>query len=169
MRGLISFLTFVFSLNAFAGSATPPSNFAAGLMIGTITSINGKYWLSKRGALDFGIGFSGSPDTALYADYLYHIPNVFGAGSKFTRETAGYIGGGGGIAFWDDSYECGRFGCDRRTRRTSSGVFIRGLVGLEWYAAPTRFGVFGELGPTILFAPVSASGLDAEVGGRFYF
>jgi len=166
---MILLIATLFHLNAHAGSASPPADFGGGLMVGSITAITGKYWLDKKSAIDFGAGFAGSPDTALYADYLYHVPNVFGTSSKFTRETAGYFGGGGGIAFWDDSYDCGRWGCNRRRERTSTGIFLRGLVGLEWFAAPTRFGVFGELGPTFLFTPASASGLDVGIGGRFYF
>jgi len=138
-------------------------------MTGSMTSVTGKYWLQKEAALDFGIGFAGYPGSALYLDYLWHIPGVFGRNSKFGRESSIYFGGGGGVAFWDDTYDCGRWHCDRRPRQRESGVFIRGLAGVEWYAAPTRFGVFGELGPTILLSPASGSGLDIGVGGRWYF
>ncbi|MGE4132859.1 MAG: hypothetical protein AB7F86_14560 [Bdellovibrionales bacterium] len=146
-----------------------PNQFGLGVMGGTIFSITGKYWFTKQGALDFGIGVAGSHGTAIYADYLFHIPKIFGTGTRFGRETSGYFGGGGGIGFWSDSYECGRWHCHRHSDDSGTGVFIRGLVGFEWYPAPTRFGVFGELGPTLLFTPHSGSGIDVGVGGRYYF
>lgn len=169
MRNLLIILAVFIPLQTSAGPADPPAEFGLGGMVGSMVSVTGKYWLSKSGALDFGFAFSGNPDAALYADYLYHIPQIFGRSAKFTRETAGYFGGGGGIAFWDDSYECGRWGCDRRREREGTGIFLRGLVGFEWFAAPTRFGVFGELGPTVLIAPDIAADLDVGVGGRYYF
>ena len=160
----------ILSLGSMAASFKPnPGSFAGGLMIGSMTAVTGKYFLSKEAALDFGVGFGGYPGSALYLDYLWHIPGVFGTNSKFGRESSIYFGGGGGIAFWDDTYECGRWHCDHRPRNTETGVFIRGLVGVEWYAAPTRFGVFGELGPTILLSPATGSGLDVGIGGRWYF
>lgn len=169
MRKLILIFTALLYLPSFAGPANPPAEFAFGGMLGNIVSATGKYWFSKRSAIDFGIGFSGSPDAAIYGDYLFHVPQVFGKTTKFTRESALYFGGGVGIAFWEDSYDCGRWGCDRRRSRSGTGFFVRGLVGVEWYAAPTRFGVFGELGPTVLFSPTTATDVDVGVGGRFYF
>lgn len=161
----IIFLT-LFTFNAFAGSATPPGDLGLGLMVGGMSAVTGKYWLDKKSAIDFGVAFN---DLGLYADYIHHIPNIFGTGSKFTRETAGYFGGGGGVAFWNNSYSCGRWGCDRKATKTESGVFLRAFAGFEWFAAPTRFGVFAELGPTILFTPSQATDFDVQIGGRFYF
>lgn len=155
-----------FSFNASAGSATPPGNFALGLTIGSMSAVTGKYWLDKRSAIDFGLTFD---DLGIYGDYIFHIPNIFGKGSKFTRETAGYFGGGAGVVFWDDSYECGRWGCDRQREKTDTGFFIRGFAGFEWFADPTRFGVFAEVGPTILFTPETDTDFDVQVGGRYYF
>lgn len=156
------------AINSAHAAGGPPADFGLGLMVGSITAMTGKYHIDSRGAVAFGIGF-GDPGTAIYADYLYHVPGMFGTGTKFGRETSGYFGGGAGIGFWDDDYECGRWHCDRRRRDDATGVFIRGLFGFEWYAKPTRFGVFAELGPTILLAPDSGSGLDVGVGGRWYF
>lgn len=165
--------TFIFVLLAISSSAQassgPPADFGAGLMIGSMTSMTGKYWLDKRGAVDFGLGFEGSHDMTIYADYLWHLPGIFGSNSRFGRETSGYIGGGAGVWFWHDSYECGRWGCDRRKDDSGTGVFIRGLCGFEWYAVPTRFGVFAELGPTFLLTPDTGGDLDVGLGGRYYF
>lgn len=145
------------------------SDFGLGVMLGTITSVTGKYWLTQNGAIDFGIGFSDRNTTVIYADYLWHQAGIFGQGTRFGRETSGYIGGGGGLAFWNGNHdECGRWRCDGG-RSDSGGLFIRGLVGFEWHPAPTRFGVFAELGPTILLVPKTEGSLDIGIGGRFYF
>lgn len=152
-----------------AGAVTPaPDQIGVGMMIGSITSATGKYWLTGKSALDFGLGVD-NPGVVLYGDYLWHVPGMFGRNSQFGRETSGYFGGGLGLSFWDDDYECGRWHCERRTTKKGTGVFIRGLFGFEWYPKPAPWGVFLELGPTILLTPVSGSGLDVGLGGRYYF
>jgi hypothetical protein len=167
MKYLIVFFLF-FTTQARAASA-PPADFGLGLMVGTMISMTGKYWLDKHGALDFGVSSTGSRGMAVYADYLWHIPGIFGTSTRFGRETSGYVGGGGGVGFWHDSYECGRWGCARRSDDSGTGIFIRGLCGFEWYPRTTRFGVFTELGPTFMFAPSTGGSLDLGVGGRYYF
>ncbi len=152
-----------------AAFAAPPSDFGAGLMIGSMVSATGKVWLDEQNAVDFGLGFSGSDDVAIYADYLWHARGVFGSTTRFGRETTGYLGGGAGISFWSDSYDCGRFGCDRRRDDSGTGVFIRALLGFEWVPATTRFGVFAEIGPSFLIVPEVDGDLDIGIGARYYF
>lgn len=145
------------------------NDIGLGLMLGSMNAVTGKYWLSDQGAIDFGIGFSGRNALAFYGDFLWHIPGIFGSGTKFGRETSGYLGGGAGIGTWNDSYDCGRWKCDRRRDDSGTGVFVRALFGFEWFPARTRFGVFAELGPTLLLAPDTGGSLDIGVGGRYYF
>jgi hypothetical protein len=149
--------------------AVPAANeIGVGVMVGTIISATGKYWLSNQGAIDFGVGFSDHSTTVLYADYLWHIPRVFGTGTRFGRETQLYFGGGAGVGFWNHDNRCGRWGCDDRTSDTT-GLFIRGLVGFEWFPSTTRFGVFAEVGPSILLTPHTDGAVDIGIGGRYYF
>jgi len=152
-------------------SAPRPGDFGLGLMLGSIISITGKYWLNKQGALDFGFGFVGQPWTMLYADYLWHIPRAFGTGTKFGRESSLYFGGGGGLGFWNSANGCGHWNCSWDSEHANSGIglFVRGLVGAEWYPAPSRFGLFGELGPSIMLIPGTWGALDFDIGGRYYF
>ncbi len=66
------------SRESYKTSAVPAENeFGLGLMVGTIVSVTGKYWLTDQAALDFGLGFVGSPWTAIYADYLWHHAGSF--------------------------------------------------------------------------------------------
>jgi hypothetical protein len=143
--------------------------FGLGLMIGTFFAATGKYWLSNQAAIDFGMGFVGYPWFVTYADYLWHMPRVFGTRSQFGRESSLYFGGGGGVGFWSSTDACGHWACGWDNHESGSAVFIRGLAGVEWYPAPTRFGVFGELGPSILVAPHTWGTVDVNIGGRYYF
>lgn len=173
-RFLLIIFACVFTFQVRASTPTGSSGggpFGLGLMVGSIISVTGKYWLSERGALDFGLGFVGQPWTVLYADYIWHIPGLFGKGTQFGRETKAYFGGGGGVGFWRQNGDCGRWNCSWDSNRTGSGtgVFIRGLFGFEWSPNHTPFGVFGELGPSILLTPGTGGTLDVGVGGRYYF
>lgn len=142
-----------------------------GSMIGTIISATGKYWLSDQAALDFGIGFVGSSWVIVYGDYLWHLPRIFGTNSQFGRDSSLYFGGGGGVGFWNGYGACGHWECDwsSHTSNSGAGLFIRGVSGVEWYPQTTRFGVFGELGPTIMIVPGTWGTIDVAVGGRYYF
>ena len=155
-------------LPAARTSSAFEKDFGLGLEVGTIISATGKYWLNQRGAIDFGIGFTNASTTVVYGDYLWHAAGIFGSGTRFGRETSGYIGGGGGFEFWGNGRECGQWSCGR-DYPSGAGLFIRGLVGFEWFPSPTRFGVFAELGPAILLTPRTTGALDLNVGGRYYF
>jgi hypothetical protein len=159
---------FLIFLNTSA-SAAAPSDFGAGIMIGSMVSATGKHWFDDQKAVDFGVGFTGSDDVAIYADYLWHIRGVFGSTTRFGRETMGYLGGGAGLGFWDDSYDCGRFGCDRRRDDSGTGIFLRLLIGFEWVPPTTRFGFFAEVGPSFLIVPDVDTDLDIGIGARYYF
>lgn len=156
-------------------SSTVPSVNQIGLggMLGTIISGTGKYWVSEQGAIDFGVGFVSSAWVVLYGDYLWHLPRVFGTNSQFGRESSLYFGGGGGVGFWRTTGSCGHWGCDwdtsNRGTRSGTGFFIRGIAGVEWYPHGTRFGVFAEVGPSIMITPGTWGTLDVGTGGRYYF
>ena len=180
MKTLAFLLAFALSLPCFAGTAHPGGSnpdvpaqgeFGLGVMVGTIVSATGKYWITDRAAIDFGIGIVGAPWFATYADFLWHIPKIFGTGTKWGRESNLYFGGGGGLAFWDNRGTCGHWSCDWNDNNhdTGTAVFLRGVAGVEWYPIHTRFGVFGELGPTILVSPGMWATADIAVGGRYYF
>jgi hypothetical protein len=170
MKTIISLLFVSLLSQANASTIAAPGKIGAGLMIGSMFSVTGKYWLSGRDAIDFGIGFGIGKGTLLYGDYLWHVPGIFGKTTQFGRETSGYVGGGAGLGFWSDSYDCGRWKCDQRTTDSGTGVFLRGVVGFEWYPIePPKFGFFAELGPTILLIPSTSGTFDIGIGGRYYF
>ncbi|PWU17517.1 MAG: hypothetical protein C5B49_08740 [Bdellovibrio sp.] len=153
-------------LSSNAEAQTTHGKFGAGFMIGTLVSINGKYWFSDRSALDFGLAFNSPYWNMLYADYLWHLPGLFGSSTQFGRQSVGYVGVGGGLGFWNRR-DCNRWGCSGSDNGT--GVALRGFFGAEWTPAPNPLGVFAEIGPTIGLTPATVTLIDLAVGLRYYF
>jgi hypothetical protein len=151
-----------------AKSFSRAKGFGLGLEIGTIDAITGKYVLANGNAVDFGFAFWMMPWNAIYGDYIFNFPGLFGASTPFLRQTIGYLGVGGGLSFWSGPI-CSRYYCGSLYTSSGTGVFIRGFFGAEWYAGQAPFGVFAELGPTIGIVPGFGSGLDLGIGGRYFF
>lgn len=167
MKKIISLFLISLAFAPFSFAAN--KNIGAGVMVGTLTSLNGKYWFDDTSAVDFGIGIAGYPGAFLYGDYLYNLGPIFATSPRFWKETSAYVGGGIGVGFWRDSYECGRWRCGRQSGDSGSGFFARGFFGMEWMPSSTRFGVFGEGGLMLLLTPGTSTGIEASVGGRYYF
>lgn len=147
-----------------------PSGFGVGLMVGTIDAITGKYVLPNGNAIDFGLGFMFNPWNALYGDYLFNFPGMFGSNTQFGRQSQGYFGIGGGVAFWQNRSDyCWRYYCGTSYASSSSGVFVRGFFGVEWFPAKPPFGVFAEIGPTIGIIPGFGGTIDFGTGARYFF
>lgn len=142
-----------------------------GLLLGTAGALSGKHWLTGRGAFDLGFEFFDRPWHVAYGDFLWHVPGLFGRGSRFGRESALYFGAGTGVGFWTREDRCGRWRCtwSPSASGTGTGFFVRAVVGTEWYPTHTRFGVFGELAPSRMYYPSSGSTFDVTVGARYYF
>lgn len=149
-------------------SSSHPSGIGAGLMIGSITAITGKYVLPNGGAVDFGLAFMPSPWTALYGDYIFNFPGMFGSSSQFGRQSQGYFGVGGGVGFWHADH-CYRYYCGTSNSSATSGVFARGFFGVEWFPGNPPFGVFAEVGPTIGLVPGFGGAIDIGTGARYFF
>jgi Protein of unknown function (DUF3996) len=114
-----------------SGSGGGP--FAFGLILGEPTGLSGKLFVSRRNALDFGLGFgSGYYDdhgTRVHVDYLWH-PQALTKNATFVLPF--YIGIGGII--WDSH----RY--DNRV-----GIGPRVPFGLDMYFRGAPIDVFLEL------------------------
>jgi len=158
------------SFAARSTGAARSSRFGAGVMIGTMTSITGKYYLSNGNAVDFGLAFVPSPWTVLYGDYLWNFPGLFGGGSLFARQTTGYFGVGAGIGFWSHARDCYRYYCGTAyAGSTSTGLFVRAFFGAEWFPSDPPLGVFAEIGPAIGVMPGFGGAIDLGLGLRYFF
>jgi hypothetical protein len=147
--------------------------FGLGLELGEPSGINGKYFLSEKAALDFGLGliyghYYYGNGFHLYADFLYHPLSLVSA-SAF--DLPFYVGGG--LRFWNFRYCAGPF-CD-----AGSAVGIRVPVGISLDFKNVPVDVFIQVVPVFDF--VSGDyyyfyygnrahfGVDGSVGIRYWF
>ena len=147
--------------------------FGLGVEIGEPTGLNGKYFFSEKGALDFGIGwiyrhYYYGDGVNLYVDLLYHPVSLVSA-SAF--ELPFYIGGG--LRYWNFDY-CHMGVCDY----DGSAFGIRIPFGISFVFNDVPLDIFLQIVPVIDF--VSGDyydrfhdrthvGIDGSVGLRFWF
>ena len=156
------------SHSSFAANKT----FGLGLELGEPDGINGKYFLSPAGALDFGVGYIYDhyyygDGFHLYADYLWH----FSLASTPSFELPFYIGGG--LRYWQFDY-CVQNVCDYG----GSAVGIRMPLGIAFDFNNSPLDIFLQLVPTLDFlngdyymryGDRAHFGIDGSVGIRFWF
>ena len=146
--------------------------FGLGLELGEPSGLNGKWFLSKSGALDFGLGYIYNHYYAgdgfhFYADYLWH-PFVLTSTQPF--ELPFYIGVGG--RFWSFDYGCDRFG--NRCNNSGSAFGVRVPIGLDFDFNNVPLDIFVQLVPTLDFYRNYYNdnlhfGIDFSAGVRFWF
>ncbi len=147
--------------------------FGLGLEIGEPTGFNGKYFISNRGALDFGIGwiyrhYYYDDGLHLYIDYLYH-PAVLASSPSFALPF--YVGIGG--RYWDFEY------CDGPFCYDGSAFGIRVPIGLSFDFTNAPIDIFIQLVPTLDFLrddyydryyhDRTHFGVDVSAGIRYWF
>ncbi len=140
----------LFSMEAFAAEG---DNLGLGVILGEPTGITGKYLLSDDSAIDAGAGWQTSGDDRIhvYADYLYHINDLFDVG---TGSLPLFFGAGlRFISIEDDDDEFG----------------IRLPVGLEYIFPKLPIRIFGEVVPVLDLTPDTEFDLDAGIGIRYFF
>ena len=146
--------------------------FGLGLEVGEPTGLNGKYFLSEAGALDFGVGwiyrhYYYDDGIHLYLDYLWHPTSL---ASSPTLELPLYIGIG--MRFWDFEY------CDGPFCYDGSAIGIRVPIGisLDFNSAPLD--IFIQVVPVIDFLTDdyydryddrTHVGVDVSAGLRYWF
>lgn len=147
--------------------------FGLGLELGEPTGLNGKYFVSDAGAIDFGLGwiyrhYYYGDGVHLYADYLAHPVSLVSAAAF---EMPLYIGGG--LRFWEFDY------CDRDIcTYGGSAIGIRVPVGIAFDFNNVPLDIFLQLVPVIDFVrgdyydrygDRAHFGIDLSAGIRFWF
>ncbi len=134
----------------------PPRRLGLGLTIGQPSGLSGKIWLDATHAVDFAAGsfgyYTGSSYNGvnIHVDYLWHRYGLFGRlGSDARTRMPLYVGVGALF-----------------TAPNVAGVRVP--FGIT-YLFRQPFDMFFELAPTLILAPAAGSGVDAGLGGRFYF
>jgi len=146
--------------------------FGLALELGEPTGINGKYFLSDTGALDFGVGwiyrhYYYGDGMHIYGDYLWHPASL---ASTQSFELPFYIGVG--ARFWDFSY------CDPRFCYDGNAVGIRVPVGISFDFNNAPLDIFIQLVPVLdflggdyymQFRDREHFGIDLSAGIRYWF
>jgi hypothetical protein len=123
-----------------------------GIIIGEPTGLNAKFWTSTETAIDMSLGYSFTSSNSIidfYGDYVFHNPDMLKAEEKFIV----YYGPGVGL----------------RINEGNSRLGIRGIIGILWLPADTRFDFFIEAAPILDIIPETKFDFAGGVGGRYYF
>lgn len=145
----------ILTLTLFLTSANAEDRkkIGLGVIAGEPTGLTGKFMINNAMGIDVGVGWktSGDNEFNIYADYLYHLYDLF-------RVPKGqlplYIGGG--LRYSNYSDEDDKFG-------------IRIPVGIEYLFADTSLGAFLELVPVMNLTPDTDFDLEGGIGIRFFF
>jgi hypothetical protein len=146
--------------------------FGLGLEIGEPTGLNGKYFLSETGALDFGVGYIYEhyyydDGLHLYADYLWHPAVLTSTDSLMIPFYVGV-----GLRYWDFEY------CDRDFCYDGSAIGIRVPLGISFDFNNAPLDVFIQLVPVLDFLQDDYRerydddthlGIDVSAGIRYWF
>jgi len=148
--------------------------FGLGLEIGEPTGLNGKYFLSESGALDFGVGwiyrhYYYDDGIHLYLDYLWH-PTTLASSPEFALPL--YIGVG--LRYWDFEY------CDEPEPfcYDGSAIGIRVPIGIAFDFNTAPLDIFIQFVPVLDFLTDdyydryddrTHLGVDVSAGIRYWF
>jgi len=147
--------------------------FGLGFEGGEPTGLNGKYFMSDSGALDFGVGwiyrhYYYGDGIHIYADYLFHPVSL---ASTHSFELPLYIGVG--ARFWEFDF------CDNRVcdfHGSALGIRIPFGIAFDFNNAPLD--IFIQLIPVLdfvrddyymLYGDHAHFGIDLSAGLRFWF
>lgn len=127
--------------------------FGAGIMLGEPIGASFKYWLSDKGAVDGGIGWSLSDhdNFHIHADYLYHL---FDLVKVDHGSLPVYFGGGLRVKFRDHEDDL---------------VGFRAVAGLDYLFENQPIDIFLEAGPVFDVAPDFEVRFTAAIGARYWF
>jgi len=151
--------------------------FGLGFELGEPDGLNGKYFVSPTGALDFGVGYIYDhyyygDGFHLYGDYLWHPVSL---ASTPSFELPFYVGVG--LRFWDFHY-CVTTGGTTVCDYGGSAVGIRVPLGISFDFNNAPLDIFLQLVPTLDFLGGDYYtrnqnrehfGIDGSVGLRFWF
>ncbi len=142
---------------ARAWGGSKAGRLGLGLRAGSPSGLTGKYWFDNENALDIAVGAYGYYYGSVYSglnlhcDYLWHRYGVFGNLSSEAYNSMPLYFGIGGMY-------------------SSPGVAgVRGVAGITWLFEDAPFDLFFDLAPTLVATPFMGFGIDAGLGGRYYF
>lgn len=127
--------------------------FGVGAMVGEPTGASLKYWITRYGAIDGGLGisFHGKDSFHIHADYLHHLFDVI---DLEQGRLPIYFGGG-------------LRGKIRDNRDDVMG--FRAVAGLNYLFEDEPIDVFFEAGPVFDVTPDAEVNYTVAAGARYWF
>lgn len=158
--GMIAVLLAAQSLDPSPGAAQSDRDFGLGLIIGDPTGVSMKGFLSEDTAIDGAVGIEliGGDDLHVHADFLWHFDIKQWSSARLDL----YLGVGPTLGFHDG----GGKGHDDDGHLH---LGARGPFGLAVTFNPARFDVFLEVAAKLHLIDKVRFGLDAAIGGRYWF
>jgi hypothetical protein len=147
-------------LLASTAAAAQDAGFGLGVIIGEPTGLSGKYWLTRRTAVDFAAAWSFADDGSLHlhGDWLMHRFDLIPVDEGSLPL---YFGIGGRLRFSEDN-GFGDSGDD-------VGLGLRIPVGLDYLFEAAPLDAFLEIVPILDLIPDSDVSLNASIGIRYWF
>jgi hypothetical protein len=121
--------------------------FGAGIVIGSPTGINGKYWLGARHAIDGTLSVLSKDEVYLHGDFLWHDYAAFPKPEEGRLPL--YYGVGGVL--------------------TSERLGVRGVIGISYIFDGYPFDIFLELAPVMYIYDTFDLRFTGGLGARYYF
>lgn len=152
VRKLFMLVFLIISLTT-SKSFSQERKFGLGIILGEPTGISGKYWLSDKHALDFGIAYSFAhvhSSFSLHGDYLIHNSSWIRSGEPLSV----YYGFGARIHF---------------SNKDENTLGARGVIGIVWISHSLPIDAFIEAAPVFNLFPSTSLHLDLAIGGRYFF
>jgi hypothetical protein len=152
MRKTHLYLIALFLICLFNSNQAQQKGLGLGIILGEPTGINAKFWTATETAIDMSLGYSFTSSNSIidfYGDYVFHNPDMLKAKENFVV----YYGPGVGL----------------RINEGNSRLGIRGVIGILWLPADTRFDIFAEVAPILDIIPETKIDIAGGIGARYFF
>ncbi len=146
-------LTVIAVLILGAAAQAAGGDFGLGIIVGEPTGFVGKFYVSRRNAIDGGIAWSLEKNNYMHfhGDYLFHNFDLIQVDEG---RMALYFGIGGRIALVDHA---------------DDHVGVRFPLGLNYIFENDMFDIFAEIVPIMDIAPETDFDIEGALGARYYF
>lgn len=172
LAGIILAASVLLSPSPASAHPARGGDFGLGLILNEPTGLTGKYFLSKRDAIDFHLGSAGWAGgwggVGLYGDYLFHFDTGLRSSALVMPL---YVGPGLGVIFnTDKNRYCTKFHCYYYDDgRAGLWLSVRVPLGLALWFKRFAGELFLEVVPTVYIIPGAYFDLQGALGFRFYF
>jgi hypothetical protein len=129
------------------------TGFGAGIIVGEPTGLTFKNWLSQGSALQGAVAWSTSSNANLHL-HLDYIVHRFGVIDVSDGSMPIYFGIGARLRLRDN---------------VDDQIGIRVPIGIDYQFASEPFDIFLEVVPILELSPDTDFGLNAALGGRWFF